>query len=231
MCLTILGLSSKSSSLCQSGVVVTSKPSTTDNSVGGRPRGPAAVSEALFAATELLCIERPPGSVTVRQIADAAGVNHGLVHHYFESKDALLAATMLRVEEEFLEVVAAAEDPADAIRVFFDELNARPTYPRLLSWMLLEGIDPAPRIGGFPLIEHLVDTISGVTDRSEARLRTQVLLAFVAGWATTRAFMADSAGLTKRERSRSDARGREHAVAIALGTYAKLGPMTTSEQA
>lgn len=201
---------------------MTSQPNTTAKSAAGRPRGPAAVTEALFAATERLCDKRPPGSVTVRQIAEAANVNHGLVHHYFASKEALLAATMLRVEEEFLEVVAAAEDPADSIGVFFDELNARPTYPRLVSWMLLEGIDPAERIGDYPLIEHLVDTVSAVTDRSEARLRIQLLLTFVAGWATTKTFMAEGVGLTRRERSRSDARGREHAIAIALGTSARL---------
>ena len=44
-------------------------------------------------ATELL-ESAPPTEVTGRQIAEAAGVNHGQIHHYFGSKDGLIAATI-----------------------------------------------------------------------------------------------------------------------------------------
>ncbi|MEM7275506.1 MAG: TetR family transcriptional regulator [Actinomycetota bacterium] len=47
----------------------------------------------LIAATELLAIN-PPTKVTGRQIAARAGVNHGQIHHYFGSKDGLVAATV-----------------------------------------------------------------------------------------------------------------------------------------
>jgi AcrR family transcriptional regulator len=182
-----------------------------------RPKGPDAVADALFAATERLCNEQPPGTVTVRDIADAANVNHGLVHHYFESKQALLGATMIRVEQEFLHQVERADNPAEAIGRFFDALNDRPTYPRLLSWMLLQGADPTQQINDFPLVDHLVEVIRAETDQRTARLRTQALLAFVAGWATTHEFIAGAAGLTEGELARSHDWGRDQAIGIALG--------------
>lgn len=182
------------------------------------PRGPEAVSAALLVATERLCNEHPPGSVTVRQIAAEAGVNHGLVHHYFASKHALLAATMLGVDQESLTLIAAVADPVEAVGRFFDEVSRRPTYPRLLSWMLHEGIDPLEALDAFPLVDHLVDVIGTVTGRSHARLHTQALLAFVAGWASTADFMGAATGLSGPDRKRSSAWGRAQAIAIAFGS-------------
>ena len=125
---------------------------------------------------ERLCNEKPPEAVTVRQIAEEAGVHHGLVHHYFASKQALLAATMLRVEQAVLEAVEPVPDHAEAIGAFFDQVAMRPTYPRLLSWIVLEGFDPAGLIEPFPVVDHLSVRIASVTGRSTAPLRTQALL-------------------------------------------------------
>ena len=166
---------------------------------------------------ERLCNEKPPEAVTVRQIAEEAGVHHGLVHHYFASKHALLAATMLRVEQAVLEAVEPVPDHAEAIGAFFDQVAMRPTYPRLLSWIVLEGFDPAGLIESFPVVDHLSVRIASVTGRSTAPLRTQALLTFVAGWATTSDFMADATGLSAREGENSHAYGRSRAIAIALG--------------
>lgn len=56
-----------------------------------RPLGREAVRHALVDAAIELIVERGL-SVSVRDIAAHAGVNHGLVHTYFGSKDGLLAA-------------------------------------------------------------------------------------------------------------------------------------------
>lgn len=190
---------------------------TTPSTATARPKGPDAVRRALLAATEELCADYPPGSVTVRSIAAAAGVNHGLVHHYFESKQALLGAAMERIEGEFLESVADMDATAEAVATFFDLLCQRPTYPRLLSWMLLEGVEPTDHIDRFPLVTRLVDLVRRDTTLTDARLRIQSLLAFVAGWATSADFMADAAGLDTSERTQSQRLGRRVAVAIATG--------------
>lgn len=61
-----------------------------------RPIGRDAVVAALVAATTRLLITDGT-RITVRQIAKEAGVNHGLVHTYFGSKRALLAAALADV--------------------------------------------------------------------------------------------------------------------------------------
>ena len=53
--------------------------------------------DKLIAATAELLGEVGPRSLSVRAIAERAGVNHGLVHHYFGGKDALLQAAMERL--------------------------------------------------------------------------------------------------------------------------------------
>lgn len=56
--------------------------------------------EKLIVAAADLLGEVGPRSMSVRAIADRAGVNHGLVHHYFGGKEGLLRAAMMRLVEE-----------------------------------------------------------------------------------------------------------------------------------
>ena len=74
-----------------------------------KPVGRDAVRSALIRATTELILERGV-SVSVRDIAERAGVNHGLVHTYFGSKDALLT-------EAFGAVIDRAAAEVDASRV------------------------------------------------------------------------------------------------------------------
>jgi AcrR family transcriptional regulator len=175
-----------------------------------------AVRAALCQATEQLCASQPPGTVTVRQIALMAGVNHGLVHHYFGSKHALVGATMYRVERDIHKTLDDITDPAQTIETVFNGVHTRPSYPRLLSWMLLEGVDPTDHIDRFPMVSHLVHMIGTQVGPSQAKMRTQSLLAFIAGWATTSYFMADITEIPLDERHSATDWARNQAIAIAL---------------
>jgi len=53
--------------------------------VSGRPRG----ADEVRAAGELLG-SKAPHDISGREIAERAGVNYGLIHHYFGGKDALV---------------------------------------------------------------------------------------------------------------------------------------------
>lgn len=59
-------------------------------------------NKLIEAAAELLG-EVGPRAMSVRGVAERAGVNHGLVHHYFGGKDGLLRAAMMRLVEEHAE--------------------------------------------------------------------------------------------------------------------------------
>jgi TetR/AcrR family transcriptional regulator, repressor for neighboring sulfatase len=63
---------------------------------GGTPqRGPDAVRRSLIDATLELIWHRSPATITNKEIAAKAGVNHGQIHHYFDSKDDLVAHAIL----------------------------------------------------------------------------------------------------------------------------------------
>lgn len=63
-----------------------------------RDRGDS--EERLIQAAASLLGEVGPRALTVRGVAERAGVNHGLVHHYFGGKDGLLKAGMTRLVED-----------------------------------------------------------------------------------------------------------------------------------
>jgi AcrR family transcriptional regulator len=72
-----------------------------------------------------LAVARRKGlaATTVRDVAAEMGTSSGLIHHYFESMDDVLAAAFARVAEADLErsaaEMAAADGPTHALAAFF----------------------------------------------------------------------------------------------------------------
>jgi AcrR family transcriptional regulator len=59
----------------------------------------AVAEEALLDAAERLLVDVGYGGITTRKLAEAAGVNHGLVHYYFGSNENLLVRALERFTE------------------------------------------------------------------------------------------------------------------------------------
>jgi AcrR family transcriptional regulator len=112
-----------------------------------KPVGRDAVMDALVEATGQLILERGV-TISVRDIARRAGVNHGLVHTYFGSKEALLSAAFGRlVDRAADDVDADGFPPADLAfrrggevaralaRTMLDVAgDPYPSHPILPSW-------------------------------------------------------------------------------------------------
>ena len=62
---------------------------------------------SLMDAAERLLYEVGYAGVTTRAVAEAAGVNHGLVHYYFGSMEELLTQTLERFVEELAQALEA----------------------------------------------------------------------------------------------------------------------------
>lgn len=79
--------------------------------------------EAIVAAALDVAVVKGLASTTVRDVAAAMGTSSGLIHHYFDSMDDVLAAAFERVATQDLEVsaglMAEATSPVDALRAFF----------------------------------------------------------------------------------------------------------------
>jgi AcrR family transcriptional regulator len=63
----------------------------------------SAAEEALLDGAERLLVEQGHAGITTRRLAEAAGVNHGLVHYYFGSNENLLARALERFTERLIQ--------------------------------------------------------------------------------------------------------------------------------
>jgi AcrR family transcriptional regulator len=61
-----------------------------------------AAEEALLDAAERLLVDVGHAGITTRRLAEAAGVNHGLVHYYFGSVEQLLVRALERFTERLV---------------------------------------------------------------------------------------------------------------------------------
>jgi TetR/AcrR family transcriptional regulator len=96
----------------------------------------------LTAATDLFT-RLGPGATSIDEISEKAGVNRGLIHHYFRTKDHLFDQVLIRpltsfLEQhvEFLQARPDVDGLCDATRSFFRFLGRHPDLVRLLSWTL-----------------------------------------------------------------------------------------------
>ena len=84
---------------------------------------PADRRSAIVAATVDVARRKGLASTTVRDVAAVMGTSSGLIHHYFESMDDVLAAAFEVVARQDLDVsadlMADAASPVEALRIFF----------------------------------------------------------------------------------------------------------------
>jgi len=70
-------------------------------------RGSQAVKSALINAARAMLAEVGPSAMSVRTVANRAGVNHGQVHHYFGGKQGLVEAAMHSLAQEHFDLAHA----------------------------------------------------------------------------------------------------------------------------
>jgi AcrR family transcriptional regulator len=149
----------------------------------------AATEAGLIEAATQLFDRRNPGSVSVREIARLAGVNHGLVHHYFGSKQALVQAV--------LDDLSAKARSSLAVGTAMDQDSPVLTYTRILGRVMLEESDLTPLPASHPILVQLASLardVGGLDDRS-ARIRASQGAALAMGWLLFEPLLIQSSGL------------------------------------
>jgi AcrR family transcriptional regulator len=160
------------------------------------PRGAEAVRAALLAAAADLFAGRGPSHVSVREIAQAAGVNHGLVHHYFGSKDALLRVVL----DDLAAASAIQVADWDGQSGLLDADGAVARHGRIVAHLLLEARNPADVQTTFPAIDALTSNLrSRGLGAREAAERAAAAAALVLGWQLFAPFLERAAGLDGRD--------------------------------
>lgn len=159
----------------------------------GAPHGEDEVRTSLLRAAIELFAARGPGNVSVRQIAEAAGVNHGLVHYYFGSKDGLIAASLDRCARDVADELVRRTGPTTEL---FEPGGAVERHGRLLAHLVLDVDDPAAIQTDHPTQRVLIDRLrrSGLPDAA-ARRRAAQVSALVLGWQLFGDFLVAAAEL------------------------------------
>lgn len=109
-----------------------------------RARDPERTKARILKAATDLFMRLGPTGASLDDISREAGVNRGLIYHYFKTKDTLFDCVLARPLAEFLDsqlefLQARTLDPAglsDATASFFRFLGKHPELVRLLSWTM-----------------------------------------------------------------------------------------------
>lgn len=133
--------------------------------------GEGAPGAILRAAAELMA-EHSPSSVSLRAVAERAGVNYGLIHRHFKTKDRLLLALF----HEFVlyggQFIHASETIDDAIEATFTADQGG--WARIFSWVALDGVPPEQTFRDTSSMEAFQDLIARQWDHGERPQRRDV---------------------------------------------------------
>ena len=152
----------------------------------GAPRGRDEVRESLMSAAYELLAERPPAQVTTKEIASLAGVNHGQVHHYFESKEHLVAQTTRFGSAQLLE---AMEDGSAPVPVPIRTTTRHPMW-RTLAHIASTEAWVHEAYGRAPVVLKMVEVVAERTGRpttcTSVHSQVATVHALELGWAVYR---------------------------------------------
>jgi AcrR family transcriptional regulator len=114
---------------------------------------PAAI--ALLDAVERIFTTEAPSTVSMRTITKEAGCSLGLAYNYFASKDELVGAALDRMAKRITADITSSDDPREALFVLLDSMQTHAAFPRLVTWLLLEGRDVSSVMSGHPLMQSV----------------------------------------------------------------------------
>jgi AcrR family transcriptional regulator len=159
-------------------------------------------TKILLAAAELF-EQRSPTQVSLRAIAARAGVNYGLVHHYFKTKEAMLANLLRLASATGAARLAGSQTIDEALDQLVD-VDMRSNYARMLAWAMLDETDPEQLVTASPAMAHFTAIIEGhLAVRHDAttdpKIVTAVAVSAVLGWQVFRPFVTAAAELDERD--------------------------------
>lgn len=164
-----------------------------DDQMKAPSRGREATTSAILEAAEDLFATRGYDAVSVREIAERAGVSHALVHRYLGSKAEIYRVVL---ESNARAMLAAAPDNPDLLAtaslMLRDGLTEHSRYLRLVMHSAVHGLPTSWPAGTFGATERLIELTELVAasappaepgdDRLDPRLAVAFVVALTVGW-------------------------------------------------
>lgn len=172
-----------------------------------RRRGRVATTAAILDAAAELFSERGYSAVSVRDIAERAGVTHALVHQYVGSKDEVFRAVLKRGEGVLASPATDNQDLLESTSLMLRGGLEEPgrAHARLLVGSALGGLPYDRTAGRFEAIERLIElaerqaSSASQAERKEKDLDPRLVVACVGslflGWVAVESWMRPAAGV------------------------------------
>jgi AcrR family transcriptional regulator len=173
----------------------TAKPSTPK----APPRGREQVIESIIDATLSWWATEGPAALSLRGIAARAGVNYGLVHRHFRTKEAVIRAAMDRIVLRGVQFIEGSEDLVDAMDKVLPPATG--AHARLLAWSVLQYYvdDILPSEDRF--LRRLTELAANDIDSDlpdaeiQAKMKAGSMLATLYGWKLFGPYLVQGLGL------------------------------------
>ena len=167
-----------------------------------KPKGKQAVRQALISSATNLLARRGIAGVSVRDIAQEANVNHGLVHRHFGSKKGLVTAVISHLAEEIAEQMGNTlpkQQLQDTLIRAFVTTSQHRNYWRILGHIMLteESIDMLPN--HFPVVQEMLHSAKQKQSSLSPKALVALMLGLGLGMMVFRPYLQLSIGITDDE--------------------------------
>jgi TetR/AcrR family transcriptional regulator, repressor for neighboring sulfatase len=125
-----------------------------------RPFGRDDVVAAVIEAAGELFSRSGFDGVSVRDIAARAGVNHGLIHRHFGSKESLRRQTLQHMADAMLADVQDAGSLDELSWRAFQSLKKHERFWRILARTILDGYGTGDLHQSYPIAQHLIERVT-----------------------------------------------------------------------
>lgn len=164
-------------------------------------RARAEVVAKVVAAARRLFADRGPAAVPLREVAQEAGVNYGLIYQYIGTKDDLLRLVFQIASQDYAGEFDRATSASEAIEFL---MRSRSTeFVRMLARSLLEDRDPAALLERSPAMAELSRRIgdempaAGELSSHDPRVVAAMLTTLSLGWGLFGGFVSTITGLSE----------------------------------
>lgn len=144
----------------------TQKPALPAALVGRITQSEGTTADAILLAAGELFTTRGPSQVSLREVAERAGVNYGLIHHYFGTKEALLSELMRHFTSYGTTFIT--DDAIESTAQLFDADSGN--FAEMLAWSVLDGASPHNVFGDTSSVARFTEVIEQHWQREGARL-------------------------------------------------------------
>jgi TetR/AcrR family transcriptional regulator, repressor for neighboring sulfatase len=191
----------------------------------GRPFGKDDVVAAVIHAAGELFARRGFDGVSLRAIAKKAGVNHGLIHRHFGSKESLHRQTLQNMADAMLADVRGTGAIDELARRAFESLEKHESFWRMLARAILDGRSTGDLHREFPIARYMTDRVAAAMDNGslrggmDPRLVVASMFSFSLGFILFEPFIRAAAGLEGKRPNRV----RDDILAVAMSLLTGAG--------